>query len=289
MRGPEIELKKPAGIKRVAVLGDSFAWGWGVSENEMFTAILQHNMPGIEVLNFGVPGYGPTQYYLLRNRALNFEPDAVVIAFCLFNDFADSVFWERYGYYKPFARLDERGKLVIDGYPLPHAKRFGTYYHGPLAWMETHLHVFRLLDRHILGLMQPENFGQKGPAGFDSWQTDIYLHPEKPSTQLAVHINGELLKATAEAFQQRGIPIIVVAVPTKCELMGCGDVEKKRDGARYALAQIVSGLPVKYIDPTPAFEMGDFWIKDSHWRPSGHQKIASALLPALERALQTAR
>jgi hypothetical protein len=48
-------------------------------------------VPNAQVLNFGVPGYGPIQDHLLTEKVLSFEPNAVVIAFGLGNDFVDNV------------------------------------------------------------------------------------------------------------------------------------------------------------------------------------------------------
>src|SRR5262249_16420608 len=98
MRGRDVSLAKPVGLSRIAVLGDSFAWGWGVEESDLFTTIIEREIPNAEVLNFAVPGYGPVQYYLQTEKVLSFNPDVVVIVFCLANDFTDSVYWEGYGH-----------------------------------------------------------------------------------------------------------------------------------------------------------------------------------------------
>ncbi len=287
LRGPEISLKKPAGTKRIAVLGDSFTWGFGVTHEDEFTTLLQDKIPGSEVLNFGVHGYGPVQYYLLRKKVLEFEPDAVVIGFCLGNDFADSVYWRRYKLYKPFARLDENGKLVIDGYPIPNRERLGiSYDEAVISWVYQHSYLYRFLDRYLLrGARWFDEVGQKGPTDFASDQSDFFLHPEKASVATVLNINRELLKGLAESFQERHIPVIVLAVPTKCDVTECFP-GRNMDAERRALEQVLSGLPVTYVDPAPAIEIGDFWAIDPHWRPSAHRKVAAALLPAVERALE---
>lgn len=90
MRGPEISLQKPPGVYRIAVLGDSWAFGWGVDQEMAFPAILQRLLqesaaPGsarYEVLNFSVPAYDTRQELaVLRKRVLRFQPDLVLIAF----------------------------------------------------------------------------------------------------------------------------------------------------------------------------------------------------------------
>ena len=285
LRGAEITPEKPAGIRRVAVLGDSFVWGIGAAGPELFTTLLAGSLPSTQVLNFGVAGYSPIQYELLTEKVLALDPDVVVISFCLGNDFADSVFWNRYDYYKPWARLDEAGELVIDGYPLPDIKRFpGRYDSGVFGRLHDHSYLFRLVNGFMRGLGGSlERYGQKGPDDFE--ESDIYLQPDKPSTARVVQINAKLLARISADFQARGIPVIVLAAPTKCELGQCYTLQGRSDAARKLLRHAVAGLPVTLIDPGDAFDDADFWRKDAHWNASGHRKIAEALLPAVNAAL----
>lgn len=53
--------------KFIAVAGCSFAFGYGVSDEETLPYYLQQNMPGYKAYNYGVSGYG-TQHLLLQTR-----------------------------------------------------------------------------------------------------------------------------------------------------------------------------------------------------------------------------
>lgn len=91
LRGPETPTEKPAGVRRVALLGDSIAFGYWVADEQGLARQLEAmlNDAGgaggrIEVLNFGVPGYNLEQELeALRSKALAFSPDVVVVVFCL--------------------------------------------------------------------------------------------------------------------------------------------------------------------------------------------------------------
>ena len=66
---------------RIAILGDSFVWGFGVSNEHIFTNLMeQYSKQPIEVINFGVPGYGTDQEYLLwRKKGWRWRPDEVYL------------------------------------------------------------------------------------------------------------------------------------------------------------------------------------------------------------------
>lgn len=99
MRNPEVAEEKPAGVQRIAVLGDSIAFGYWVAEEQAFPRQLETMLGGpgrVEVLDFGVPGYNLEQEIeTLRAKALRFAPDVVVVAFCL-NDL-EGLFSYEYG------------------------------------------------------------------------------------------------------------------------------------------------------------------------------------------------
>src|SRR5262249_10078893 len=74
--------EKPLGNLRILTVGDSFTFGDEVSDDETWAYFLEKLLPGSEVLNFGVHGYGHDQMLLyLREEGIKYRPDIVILGF----------------------------------------------------------------------------------------------------------------------------------------------------------------------------------------------------------------
>ena len=76
----EIASSKAAGERRVVVLGDSFTFGEGVKDEDVWVARMQTHLPGVTVANLGVMGYALDQQCLrLEDLGMKLAPDVVVL------------------------------------------------------------------------------------------------------------------------------------------------------------------------------------------------------------------
>ena len=115
----EFNLRKPEGKIRVAFLGDSVTWGFGVHEQERFTSLIGVIDTRYESMNFGIPGYGTDQALLMyRQIASKYGPDVVVLT-VVPNDLFENVSSASYGRPKPFFQVNSKGELVLWNSPLP--------------------------------------------------------------------------------------------------------------------------------------------------------------------------
>jgi hypothetical protein len=89
-RDREHSLEKPAGVYRIAVVGDAYAEAMQVPMESAYWAQLPGLLEGcgfqqgkrIEALNFGVRDYGTAQIYLmLEKTAIRYAPDLVLLQF----------------------------------------------------------------------------------------------------------------------------------------------------------------------------------------------------------------
>jgi len=86
MRDRDYALDKPAGTRRIAVLGQSYVAGDGVTDGETFDELVENQLAGegalprTEILNFGIGSYSMLQQLLLlEDRVWKFSPDIVMV------------------------------------------------------------------------------------------------------------------------------------------------------------------------------------------------------------------
>lgn len=93
LRGPEVALERRAGSLRIACLGDSHTFGYGVGEGESWPDVLRARVEatapeGSDVLNFGVHASDTEQQAAqLELRVMPYAPDVVLFGFYI-NDTA---------------------------------------------------------------------------------------------------------------------------------------------------------------------------------------------------------
>jgi hypothetical protein len=99
LRDREHSLTKAGDTIRIALVGDSYPEAFSVSLEDAFWAVMERKLhecgafPGknIEVINFGVSGYGTAQQLLtLREHVWKYSPDIVMLAFTTSNDIVDN-------------------------------------------------------------------------------------------------------------------------------------------------------------------------------------------------------
>ncbi len=181
LRGPEISMDKPDGITRIAVLGDSWAFGWGVNQDEVVTAVLEKRLNEssdrkFEVINFSLYGYSLQQEEaVLAGKVLAFEPDFVIFAFNI-NDLEGLRLVPQN---KGLNRDKKKGGDGMQKRDMPFKRRLFKAVREIEKFGNQHSHLFRLIDNALRGLA-------------------IYLHFENPGKQLHYE---RFYKADTREFQ----------------------------------------------------------------------------------------
>ncbi len=99
LRDREHTKEKPVDTLRIAVLGDSYPEAFQVAREQAFWSVMEQKLQEcgafgekkIEVINFGVSGYGTAQELItLRERVWDYEPDIVMLTITTNNDISDN-------------------------------------------------------------------------------------------------------------------------------------------------------------------------------------------------------
>jgi hypothetical protein len=148
----DIEFKLDA-RPTMMVIGDSFVWGLDSEADERFTDLLRSRMPGINIVNAGVSGYGTDQEYLLLQRLWpEIAPDVVVLVFCTENDRLDNSTSVRYeSYQKPYFATAADGTLVLRGQPVPKSRQVYVQEN----WLVRHSLLARVVAYNYVDLFHP--------------------------------------------------------------------------------------------------------------------------------------
>src|SRR5215218_7606776 len=122
LRDREHTKSKPANTLRIAVVGDSYAEAFQVEREQAFWSVLERKLrecPAlagreVEVINFGVSGYGTAQELLtLREKVWSYAPDVVLLAVTTNNDVLDNSRALKLTDEIPYFTLRD-GQLVLD-------------------------------------------------------------------------------------------------------------------------------------------------------------------------------
>jgi lysophospholipase L1-like esterase len=254
LRNPEVPVAKALGVRRIAVLGDSIAFGYWVAEEHAFPRQLERMLGArVQVLNFGVPGYNLDQdIEALRTKVFEYSPDLVVVALCL-NDL-EGIFSYEYG-----LTVDRStGSATLGGRVLE-----GLLQRSVLAaWIE-----YRLAERDARRRFAQARNPLAGP-----------LYEEAVGEQKrALLARFGTLHALLAA---RGIPGLVAVFPT----FGNGFSNYPYRDLHTAVVESAreSGLlAVDLLDCYSGYDLWDVRVDVVHPNPMGHRIAAHAIRDAL--------
>ena len=251
-RGPARPHDRTDGTFRVAVLGDSFTFGWGVAADEAWPALLEErlatHLPGtaVEVLNFGVPGYNTWLQLLHWQRVVaRYQPDAVLL-----------------GYYSNDAAIDRR---------VPNVYRLCPLEPPPGPARSAALQERLAIARGIHDLSWFVRVGSPVPP----WDSGVVLRPEHYGFRCSM----EWLRQLADDVEASGARFAVVQVP---HLDGLDDPFDPEAAAQARLGAAVRELGIATVDLYPALrgrDPAEVNNADDHPNVAGNAAILEALWP----------
>ncbi|MFM7142808.1 MAG: SGNH/GDSL hydrolase family protein [Alphaproteobacteria bacterium] len=256
--------------RRVLVLGDSLAWGWGVEQGQLFTDELQRRLgPRVAIENRAVSSYGTAQEMLLMEDLLQRKRyDAVILVFSR-TDPGDNVDDMKL---RPAFRFVD-GRLEQFGWPPP------EQLDRPLAgFMRAHSLAFRFVETQIEEARHriDDWRGERRPdrRGAPPSETDFRRLPGYDLTR-------ELLRAMQRIAAANGAVLVVAYQPN--HVFPVGSPEAATRAARELVVDLCTSLGIPFVDVGQAFvgHRDELVIPDDgHWTAAGHRAVADALLDA---------
>ena len=261
-RGKEFDLNN--GNRNVLVLGDSYAFGSGVEDNETFPALLEeklrNNGAPVNILNTAVPAWGTTQKLLfLQREGKNYDPILVLWEFCE-TDFLHNL---------QFGLHEVVNDSLVYFPPSPSSRdriRRYTNFIPFYGWLVQRSHTVSLVRRIILLAMNKNSLEENEKIAGHNIRTDSSLE----KWILLKELTKEMLKTSEEM----NIPLLPVFIPS-----GGREIQKQGyNPVVDSLLNLFDDKKIPYIDFTYlGFSSEMRFASDGHWRPKAHALAADSL------------
>lgn len=153
-RGLDFPPQEKTGALRIAILGDSVAYGYSVPLEQTFARLLEQQLSNeqhkVEVLNFAVNGYSTiAELELYKTRVRQYHPDIVLLAYVL-NDPLQAAFVvqsvgsarKQADYFSKLSRYSQLGAWTYLRWQkltqsLDRNRNYQAMYNNPDAWKAT--------------------------------------------------------------------------------------------------------------------------------------------------------
>lgn len=251
-RGPDFQLAKTPGVLRIAILGDSVAYGYSVPYEQTFAALLQDALNKdqqhpVEIYNFSVSGYSTVaELELYRTKVHLYQPDIVLLAYVLNDPLPAAFVVQSVGSAK---KQTEAFKWV---------SRYSQF----AAWAFLRWKT----------LKQP----------FESWQSynTLYALPDSWNT------TTQALTSLAQETHKDGAQLGVVVFPL---LLPFNDYPFQAIHTK--IAAVLSTEGIQHIDLLTAFSQQDYLSlrphpnDDTHPNAKGHAIATTQILPFVQQLI----
>jgi lysophospholipase L1-like esterase len=270
-RGPDVSYTRRPGSRRVVVLGDSHAWGFGVEEDRSFARLLEQQIPDLEVVNLGVSGYSTDQELLLyQDEGRRYDTDVVMLVVA-HNDLRGNTRTVESSVYGKPRFLFEGDDLVLDNHPVPPPDRLKQFAFDMSARSYLLTRALRVMDqsrRDIDVSAGPEPGSPEARARLRSQP-----FPWSPAHKILVRL---ILEFGRRVSAQRPAPRLLVVFADLRNGLGAEAVEYLRP---FGITAVTLDST---IDPTdPAWHLPD----GLHWTEAGHRRVAEVLAERLRALL----
>lgn len=292
IRGPEYKVEKDTGEYRILILGDSFAEGYTVEFEELFSEILKAELNknckvDYEVINGGTGGWSTDQEILFfENTGQKYNPDLTILLFCINDPWYNTQkkYW-RGG--KPQFILSG-DSLELTNVPVPTAAE-ESFFQKTKRWGLENLQLLKYAKR------VKDNMQYSGTQSVPiEWE--IYREKEMPEMTQAWEVTEKLLFRLREKTSAIESELLVFYISEKVETYekewqrlletySVNGEDFSPEIPRKKLAKICERQNVPFFDPTVSFMAAAqadtsrslYFDLDWHWNKHGHALVGKLL------------
>ncbi len=247
-RSGPVAPRKAAGRTRIVAVGSSSTFGYGVDEDETFSAYLQRRLgPDVEVINGGVPGSVAERLrFFVEGVLLDLDPDVLIVDLS-YNDHASGYSNEEREH---FAAMTSTG--------LSAPEQWWAAWKRERRLLEWNRTMNRVRDGATPTAEEVERFGTTPARDFEL-----------------------SLEGIVDAAESVGAAVVLVQEPVR---VGRGTVILAEYHA--AMARLASRRGLLLVDPSAALDAAgeDAFVDVVHPAAEGHRLIAADLARALREA-----
>lgn len=307
----EHALAKPPDVFRIVVVGDSFVEALQLGIEDGFTRQLERQVQAwtsgkrVEVINLGISGTGPAQYYrVLELQGMRYQPDLIIMAVLPDNDFRDSYQPLGGAISKPYYRIGDDNTLRLSP---PHV----SDQTASLRFILQKSAFLQLVRRAVASLSVEEWLGRvgllapfKGVKVQDSplnLPPDWFVYVAEPpeSWQEAYRVTLRMIEEAAHLASRHQARFLVMTIGSTATIEDrwaealasypdAGHVRWEFDRPERAIVALGERVGFDVISLIEPFRR-DFalhrashsWAHDGHWNARGHRLAAEVAAAAL--------
>lgn len=290
----EYQTPTPHGVLRVAAFGDSFVYGNEVAPHHTWPALIERSRAGIEVLNYGVGGYGNDQAqvrFLIEGQTL--KPHVVLLGFA-------TVDLSRLtNVYRPFRSADEwplvkpryemhEDELRLLPVPLKSEEDYAAILEGRQQikdlgrhddWYERLIYANPLYDWSATIRLGSHLWIRLRRRYFDPDR--IYNGLVFNDRSKAFAIQMALFQAFVDSARYRGYAPLIVLLPDRESL---AQLAHGRPSIQAPLVQALDSAGLPYLDLVTAFgdgvtepQLQEWFMPGRHYSEAANWRIAQVL------------
>lgn len=251
---------------RILVLGDSFTEGVHVSENDLFSRVLERLRKEFQVINAGVGGYSTVQEFLyLQSQGIGFQPDLVVLMVFV-NDLVENCFpfYPAFGT-RPYATF-AKGKLTIISDPIPDGYLKYTLPVPYRMFFNNNSFLYYFINSRVYQPLLGKQM-QKYQA-----------EDTKKAKQCGIYkVFFGIIKEMKDFLDTQNVPLAMVLIPTR------EDVSEGRSRDLEPIVEFCRERGFNCLELMPFFQREiaaggmPYFPVDIHWTKDGHRIVAEEM------------